>query len=160
MRFVTLAAVSAAASLTVVGSMAQTTNNTTSTSSLIPTDISQACTDFMTKLNSDSSIQTCTAPLLSATQFYANATSAASSNSSSSGSASALTDSLSQLCDTNTGCDAGLIRTYLAQFWTACSPEIRAKNQGVLNVYDVLYLINPFHQAVCTKDDSNKYCVL
>jgi hypothetical protein len=168
MRFSSaLATVSVVASLTVTSTMAQTTSSTsssnTTTSSLIPTGISDACTAFMTQLNNDASIQTCTAPLLSATQFYANATSAAEANSTSTStnsSASALTSSLSQLCQSNTGCDADLIRSYLSQFWTACDTEIRAENAGVLDVYDVLYLINPFHQAVCTKDDSNNYCVL
>jgi len=166
MRFSSaLATVSAFATFSAAGVMAQTSNTTTTTTttSLIPTDISQACSDFMTKLNSDSLIQTCTKPLLSATQFYANATAAATNSSATANttsSATALTNSLSQLCDTNTGCDSDLIRQYLSQFWTACDTEIRAKHVGVSDVYDVLYLLNPFHQAVCTKDDSNNYCVL
>ncbi|UZJ51260.1 hypothetical protein CBS101457_000580 [Exobasidium rhododendri] len=154
--YTALTTASAMATFSAMSAMAQNTTNTT-TSSLIPTDISPACTTFMTNLNSDPLIATCTAPLLSATQYYANATSTTSNTTSS---AAALTSSLSQLCDNNTGCDSDLIRTYLSQFWTACDTEIRAKNVGVQDVYDVLYLINPFHEAVCTKDDSNNYCVL
>lgn len=164
MRFgPTAKALAAAASISAGSALAQSsTTSTNTTSNLIPVGISPSCTAFMTQLNADTSIQSCTAPLLSATQFYANATAAAqtSTSASTSSSASTLTTSLSQLCKTSAGCNPDLIRQYLSQFWTACDPEIRAKNKGVLNVYDVLYLLNPFHQAVCTQDDSSNYCVL
>lgn len=172
MRTYTLAAAMALASLyTTTTSLAQTTANTTSTttttssssSSLIPTTgVSSGCTSFLNTLNHDTSIQTCTAPLLSATQFYTNASAAAknSTAANTTSSADALTSSLSQLCASNTGCDSSLIRQYLSQFWTACDTELRAENSQILAIYDVLYLLNPFHQAVCTRDDANDYCVL
>lgn len=140
-----------------------TATSATASSSLIPTGISQSCSDFLTSLNSDTNIKACTAPLLSATQYYANATEAASNSKSGKNvttSADALESSLGQLCADATGCQPDVIRTQLSKFWNACSPELKAKNEGVIAVYDVLYLINPFHDAVCTKDDSNNYCVL
>lgn len=158
MRTHTFAAALAMASVFASTSLAQSTS-----SSIIPTTgVSSGCSSFLTTLNNDTAIQTCTAPLLSATQFYANATSAAknSTAANTTSSATALSSSLEKLCATNTGCDSGLIRQLLSQFWTACDSEIRAKNADVLAIYDVLYLLNPFHEAVCTRDDSNNYCVL
>jgi hypothetical protein len=158
MRVHTFAAALTMASVFATTSLAQSTS-----SSVVPTTgVSSACSSFLTTLNNDTEIQTCTAPLLSATQFYANATSAAknSTTATTSSSANALTSSLEKLCATNTGCNSGLIRQRLSQFWTACDSEIRAKNADVLAIYDVLYLLNPFHEAVCTRDDSKNYCVL
>jgi hypothetical protein len=168
MRTYTLAAVMALATLYTTASTAQTITNTTavsspSSSSLIPTTgVSSACTSFLNTLNNDTAIQACTAPLLSATQFYTNASAAAknSTAANTTSSADALTSSLSQLCASNTGCNSSLIRQYLSQFWTACDTELRAENSQILAIYDVLYLLNPFHQAVCTRDDTNDYCVL
>lgn len=163
MRAVATAAALALTSLFATGAVAQTSSN--ATSSAIPTEgVSQGCQSFLSTFNSDTTIQACTAPLLSATQFYANATAAAknstSTNTTSSSAAAALTSSLSQLCATDTGCDSSLIRQRLSNFWTACDAEIRAENEAVLNIYDILYLLTPFHQSVCTRDDSNNYCVL
>lgn len=133
----------------------------TASTSLIPTDISQGCADFLTSLDSDQNIQACTAPLLSATKFYTNATesSSKSNKTDSNSSEQALTDSLAKLCDANAGCQPDVIRAQLSKFWTACSAELKEKNEGVLKVYDILYLLNPFHDAVCTKD-KDEYCVL
>lgn len=108
----------------------------------------------MTTLNADSSIKTCTAPLLSATNYYVNATSDSKEKSE-----SALQDTLTQLCASNAGCDSAIIRNYLSQFWTNCMDEIKAKNKGVQDVYDVLYLINPFREAICSKDGDGNYCL-
>lgn len=166
MRVVATAAALVLTSLFATETMGQTTSNTTTTTtttSAIPTDgVSQGCQSFLSTFNSDTTIQSCTAPLLSATQFYANATAAAknSTSTNTTSSAAALTSSLKQLCATNTGCNSSLIRQYLSNFWTACDAEIRAENEAVLNIYDYLYLLTPFHQAVCTLDDSNNYCVL
>ncbi|CAO1624437.1 unnamed protein product [Jaminaea pallidilutea] len=117
---------------------------------------STTCNSFMDKLNSDASIKTCTAPLVSAVDYYTNAT---SSSASSSAANSALQDSLGRLCGANTGCDSNLIRQYLSEFWTSCMDEIKSQNTEVLARYDVLYLLNPFREAICSKDDSGEYCL-
>lgn len=153
----TLSAASALAQTISTTASAATSTDTSTLS--IPTGISAVCTQFMTKLNTDTGIQACTSPLLQATSFYANAK-AAKNATSNQDSKSALTQSLDQLCSPTAGCQADLIRRNLADFWVACSPEIKAQNKGVQGVYDVLYLINPFHDAVCTKDDSDNFCVL
>ncbi|PWN37439.1 uncharacterized protein FA14DRAFT_159493 [Meira miltonrushii] len=135
-----------------------------STSSLIPTGISSGCSDFLNSLNSDATLQACTAPLLSATQYYANATTVAKGNKAATSnvtdSASALKNSLGQLCANTTGCQPSTIRSNLSKFWNACGTELKSKNEQVIALYDVLYLINPFHDAVCTTDDNNNFCIL
>lgn len=115
---------------------------------------SPACNTLINQLNADDQIKKCTDPLLTATQTYANATQKSGSDIS-----TALTTSLGDLCGSNAGCDTGLIRTYLSQFWDACSDDIKNKNQKVSDVYDVLYLINPFREAICTKDAGQNYCL-
>lgn len=37
--------------------------------------------------------------------------------------------------------------------------EIKSQNSQVLAYYDVLYLLNPFREAICSKDDSGNYCL-
>lgn len=141
-----------------------TSSASASTSTLIPTGISSGCSEFLNSLNSDSTLQACTAPLLSATQYYANATTAAKGNKASSSdvtdSATALKNSLGKLCANATGCQPSTIRSQLSKFWNACGAELKSKNEQVVALYDVLYLINPFHDAVCTTDDNQNYCIL
>lgn len=141
-----------------------TASASASTSSLIPTGISSGCSDFLNSLNSDATLQACTAPLLSATQYYANATTVAKGNKAASSnvtdSATALKNSLGQLCANATGCQPSTIRSQLSKFWNACGTELKSKNEQVVALYDVLYLINPFHDAVCTTDDNNNFCIL
>lgn len=144
------------ATLVAVSSAATAQTTTSSAVSGIPTGISSNCSSFLTKLNADSSIKACTAPLLSATTYYTNATKSSSAKNAASG---ALQESLSRLCGANTGCDSGLIRQYLSEFWSSCTPEIKSQTDGVLDVYDVLYLLNPFREAICSKDDDGNFCL-
>ncbi|CAO1630495.1 unnamed protein product [Sympodiomycopsis kandeliae] len=145
---------SSLASVLLVSSSAYAQSLTASAPSSIPTGISTGCNSFLTTLNGDSSIKTCTAPLLSATQFYTNATKGDPDSSK-----DALQETLTQLCAADTGCDSSIIRQYLSQFWGQCMSEIKAKNKDVQDVYDVLYLINPFREAICSKDDDGNYCL-
>lgn len=111
------------------------------------------CNTLINELNADPQIKTCTDPLSKATGAYTNATTAGEDVS------SALKTSLGSLCGSNAGCDAGLIRNYLSRFWGACSDDIKNSNKQVVDVYDVLYLINPFREAICTKDAGQNYCL-
>lgn len=150
-RAATFAAAAAAALLVSFAATAEAQSSTA-----IPSGISSTCATFLTELNSDDSIKSCTAPLLSATDFYTNATSGKTSTSTAS---TVLQESLSQLCGVNTGCDGNLIKTYLANFWSDCMSEIKAKRSTVLAYYDVLYLLNPFREAICSQDDNGNYCL-
>lgn len=53
------------------------------------------------------------------------------------------------------------MRSILSDLYTACSDELTsALNSDVLKLYDVLYAILPFREALCAKDDSGSYCML
>jgi len=112
-------------------------------SSEIPTSISSGCSTFLTALNSASAIQTCISPLLNALT---------SSN----------TASISSVCTTATSssCSDSTVRTWLTYFKGNCTAEIvTSPNQDVVALYDVLYVVKPFTNAVCAKDQNGTYCL-
>lgn len=152
---VVTAASSLATSLVVLSTLISSSHQVAAQSTL-PTNISSTCTSFLTSLDSDSRIKTCTAPLLSATQYYTNTTTGSTSTEDAD---DALRESLGELCTSGQGCDSDMIRQYLNQFWTACTTEITAQNKAVQDVYDVLYLINPFREAICSTDGNGNYCL-
>ncbi|EST07597.1 hypothetical protein PSEUBRA_002684 [Kalmanozyma brasiliensis GHG001] len=118
--------------------------------SAIPSDVSSGCQTFLSTLNSDAQLNACTKPLLTATQYYAsNSTDAASQ----------LDPTLADLCSSNTGCDADIIRQRLDQFWQACHTDLQSANAVVQAMYDNLYMITPLINSICSKDDTNEYCL-
>ncbi|CCM00848.1 uncharacterized protein FIBRA_02891 [Fibroporia radiculosa] len=123
---------------------------------LIPTGISANCTQFLTTFNADTSLSSCTSPLISATsQFGPNA------SDSSDPSASTVESSLGTLCGSTSACSSSSIRTSIASFYAACTTELTSSpNAAVQRTYDVLYSLIPLSQAMCSKDDNGKYCVL
>ncbi|CEH17954.1 hypothetical protein CBOM_04329 [Ceraceosorus bombacis] len=158
MRFTSTFYLATSAALLSVASLssAQSTTSAAATpqSSYIPTSgASPQCTQYMSDLNSDDTLEQCIAPLLEATNFFAKSTNDTAPSS------MELTGSLDRICSAS-ACDSGTIRKKLSDFYSACRAEVQATQQQVLEVYDFLYLINPFRQAVCTKDDSQKYCLL
>ncbi|THH19178.1 hypothetical protein EW146_g1955 [Bondarzewia mesenterica] len=122
---------------------------------LIPTSISSGCTDFLTSLNSNSSLASCIQPLVSATADFGP-----SSNATGNASASAISSALNNVCGSSSSCDDSVIRGMLANFYSACPAELTSKsNSDVIRTYDVIYALTPLKEAVCSKDDSGRYCV-
>lgn len=121
-------------------------------SSLIPTNISSSCYTLLLQLDGDSLFDQCTQPLIQATEIYANASSSNTSESS-------LTQSLDSLCNHQNGCDRTLVRQYIAQFWDQCADELESQNQQVMQLYDYLYIFNPFRDAICSKGTNDTYCL-
>lgn len=116
---------------------------------LIPDGISDACSTFLTSLNSDTTMSSCLASL----------NTALSSFTSGSGSASAVSKTLSSLCSTNS-CSASSMRAKLTEFKDACSADLTS-NDMVAKQYDVWYSLIPFKSAICAKDaDTQAYCLL
>ncbi|WFD00894.1 hypothetical protein MYAM1_003649 [Malassezia yamatoensis] len=144
----TLAAFIVPATVAAVGSSPSSIN----ASSLIPTNVSSGCYTLLLQLDSDSLFQQCTSPLIEATEIYVNATSSNESSSS-------LTQSLDHLCTEQTGCDRTLVRQYIAQFWDSCTSELESGNDQVAQLYDYLYIFNPFRDAMCTKNSNGTYCL-
>lgn len=147
------AAGSLAATLLVLGSSVAPVaaqSNIAANVSAIPSDISATCSTFLSTLNSDAQLDACTKPLLTATQYYAsNSTDAASQ----------LDPTLADLCSSNTGCDANIIRQRLDQFWQNCHTDLQSANAVVQAMYDNLYMITPLVNSICSKDESNDYCL-
>jgi hypothetical protein len=102
------------------------------------------------------------APLANITALY-NPVVAANSSSDAS-TASTVTSTLTQLCASSTGCSDELIRSYLSSFYSSCSAELidpNAYSKDVREIYDFLYVVNPFKGAVCSKNGgTQRYCVL
>ncbi|ETW80052.1 hypothetical protein HETIRDRAFT_477638 [Heterobasidion irregulare TC 32-1] len=139
-------------SLLATGALAQ---SSTSSNPLIPSGISSGCSSFLTTLNSNSTLSSCLAPLVSATTDFGP-----SSNATGSPSASTISTALNNVCGSSTSCDESTIRSQLASFYSACSAELTSSsNQDVIRTYDVLYALTPLKTAICAKDDSGRYCV-
>jgi len=122
--------------------------------SSIPAGISSSCSNFLTTLNSDTSLSACTSALTTATAAFAP--------SNASPSPSALSSALQNLCSAtvSSACPDSLLRGKIAAFYSACSAELTSSlNQEVVKTYDVLYSLIPFKEAICTKDDSGDFCV-
>lgn len=121
---------------------------------LIPSGISQNCTAFLTSLNSNSGIQSCAQSLVSATQAYAPGSNSANPT------AASMTSTLNTLCSSSDSCPASLINGILMNFYSQCNAELTTNpNTDVRRTYDVLYVMTPMKQAVCSKDDKGNYCV-
>jgi len=122
---------------------------------LIPQDISGGCSTFMTSLDSDPQILSCT-------KAFSNAvTTFGVGSDSTTFTTSAVTSALSTLSSSLSACSESVIRSKLTDFYSACSNELTSSpNSDVIRAYDVLFVLYPFSQAVCTKDDSGNYCVL
>ncbi|KAF5329752.1 hypothetical protein D9619_009112 [Psilocybe cf. subviscida] len=155
--FKTLVFVSALAS----AAFAQTSStNTTAAAApagnpLIPTNISSTCTAFLTSLDSNTALAGCLSAMSTATSAFAPGSSTSSS--------AAVTSALTNLCSTSidSTCPESLFRTQLANFLTACTPElVSSPVQDVLRIYDVLYLMAPMKDATCAKADDDSYCVM
>jgi hypothetical protein len=122
---------------------------------LIPQGISTSCSTYMSTLDSDTQMQSCTKAFTNAVASFGPG------SSSNSVSVSAVNSALNTLSSSLSACSPSDIRSQLTNFYSACSNELTSSpNSGVIQAYDVLYVLYPFSQAVCTKDDSGNYCVL
>jgi len=125
------------------------------TNPLIPSTISGDCSKYMSKLDSDPQILSCTKAFANAVANFG-----VGSNSGNA-SASAVNSALNNLCPNLSACPQSVIRSQLTDFYAACSNELTSSpNSDVIRAYDVLYVLYPLSRAVCTKADSGKYCVL
>lgn len=122
---------------------------------LIPSGISQACSTYLTSLNSDSTLARCLSTLTNATSAFAPGSSTPSSAS--------VTSALTSLCadSVSNACPESLIRTQITAFYTACTAELTTnKVSDVIRIYDVLYTIPPLRTSICSKDDNGAWCVM
>ena len=110
----------------------------------------------MDTLNSDSTLSSCVQPLINATASF-------SPSSGSNLTAAEIDSTLATLCKANAGCSDSIIRTWLSNFYAACSVELTSStgySAQVRELYDILYVVNPLKGAVCSIDSANQdYCV-
>jgi len=101
-------------------------------------------------------MSSCTNPIIAATSQFGPGAS-----SSSTPSAGTINAALNSICSTAANsCTDQTFRSKLADFYSACTAELTTNvNSDVIRTYDVLYALTPLKQAICTKDDSGKYCV-
>lgn len=122
---------------------------------LIPTGISTSCTNYLTTFDGDASFTSCT-------NIYTTAlASFAPSANTSLPSSSAVATALDTLCAANatSPCPQSTLTTQLSAFYAACSAELTsAPNPSVKLLYDVLYVLQPLRQSVCSKDDNGNFC--
>ncbi|KAK7688725.1 hypothetical protein QCA50_008264 [Cerrena zonata] len=118
------------------------------TSSLIPTGISSTCGSFLSTLNNDSSLASCTTPLISATSAILSGNTTSTSG---------VSSTLNNVCGSAVQCDEVAIRKQLTSFYQSCTSDM-GTNSDVLAMYDALYAIVPLKKAICSKDDSGAYC--
>lgn len=99
-------------------------------------------------LDKDSTLSLCVTPLLTLTNQAATSTDKA-----------ALTSSLGKLCSARP-CSDTTIRSNLTSFYSACQDELSSDSSSIRELYDILYVVQPLRNVVCTKDDkTNEYCV-
>ena len=123
----------------------------------IPQGISSGCTDYLVTLNNNAELAQCIKPITDATAQFGP-----SSNNSTTPSVETITSALDTLCSSQTSsCSDTTLRQTLSEFTKACSAELTGSNANaaVIRQYDVIYVLTPMKQAVCSRDDSGKYCV-
>jgi hypothetical protein len=127
--------------------------NDSSVNPLIPNGISQNCTTFLIALNADISLNSCLSTLTNITSAFApGATTPTSSD---------VTSTLTNLCadSATSACPESLIRTQITAFYSACPAELTTGAvQAVRTIYEVLYVLLPLQESICSKDSSGNWC--
>ncbi|GHJ88212.1 hypothetical protein NliqN6_4614 [Naganishia liquefaciens] len=155
---------SASASLTASASaVASTAAASNISTAMIPANLTGSCTTYLHSLNVDAKFAQCIQPLSNITALF---NPASGQNNASAYATSDITRTLANLCSNSaiSSCSSSLVRSYLSQFYSACKNELQANDNGnaaVRDLYDFLYVVTPFRNAICTKNGaSSKYCVL
>jgi len=121
-------------------------------SKLIPdSNVSDTCKAYMNQLDADTSLQSCTSALMTATSAFSSTSDAGTA---------AVSSALNNLCSSsvNSACSTASTRQHCSQFYTACQSEIDGGNAQVKNLYETLYILAPMRNALCSKDDQGRYC--
>lgn len=152
---------SGSASSTASSSAASPSATAVISSAMIPSGISNTCSTYLSGLNTDGAFAQCVEPLYQLTSAFNPSTGYSADNVTS----TTITSTLTPLCASSAKCSDNLIRSYLGQFYASCGTELTPGGSGysdsVRELYDYLYVLNPFRSAVCARDSgSQKYCVL
>jgi len=120
---------------------------------LIPASASSKCQAYMNTLNSDKTMQACIAPLLTATARFQPST-AATAN------AGDVSWAMDQLCNSSHSCKQSDVQATITAFYSACNDELASgANDSIRTTFDLVYMLIPLRNAVCSKDADGKYCL-
>jgi len=147
----------AAGSALAQGSSSSSAPASSSTGSpLIPTGISSGCNAFLVKLNGNTELTKCFDALNTLTQGYGPGNTTVYSK-------AAVTSTLNSVCSDTTAaqCPPSVIRGQLADFYPACMDELVTNPKAeVVKIYEVLYALPAFKDAICTKGDDGNFCAI
>jgi len=125
-------------------------------STLIPANITSACSTFLGSINNDNQLSNCIQPLLNATASF-------SPTNNNTLTEDDINNTLGAICKGSAGCDDATIRQWLSEFYSNCQAELTGQetySSDVRELYDVLYVANPLKAAVCSINSANQdYCV-
>ncbi|KAH6912064.1 hypothetical protein BKA70DRAFT_1145337 [Coprinopsis sp. MPI-PUGE-AT-0042] len=120
---------------------------------LIPSNVSDGCSKFLNGLNANAQVSTCTSALNVALDGFAPGKPATAT-------AAEIASALENVCGSD-ACPSTLITQQVTAFYSACTAELTSSPvDEVVRLYDILYVINPMKGAICSKDDTNKWCVM
>jgi len=123
-----------------------------STNSLIPASISTGCAAYLSNLNTNTQIQSCLSPITTALAPFSP------TNNLTSCSSSTVNTALGSLCSSTT-CSQSIFTSQLGAFYANCTAELTSSpNSQVKLIYDAIYALVPFWEAMCSKDDNGDYC--
>ncbi|EGG08013.1 uncharacterized protein MELLADRAFT_85280 [Melampsora larici-populina 98AG31] len=123
------------------------------TNARIPSSVSGACQAFLARLNSNSEVKACTAPLMNATASFSSGASSVTPDQ--------VQSAFHDLCGpaSGNGCQTGLFHEILSHFSGNCSDELHAGIPAIRSAYDVLYIMTPYKRALCAQDPkTGDYC--
>lgn len=118
---------------------------------LIPSNISDGCRTFLNALDTNTQVSACTSALNVGLDGFAPGKPATAS-------ASEIASALETVCSSN-ACPADVISKQLTDFSSACPTELSSVEEVTI-LYDILYTISPLKDAVCSKGDDGKWCVM
>jgi len=120
---------------------------------LIPSNISQGCSTFLNALNTNTQVSACTSALNIGLDGFAPGKTATAS-------AADIAKALETVCSSN-ACPSNVMTQQLTAFYSACTPELTSDPvKEIVSLYDILYVISPMKEAVCSKGDDGKWCVM
>jgi len=120
---------------------------------LIPANISDNCRTFLDGLNSNTQVAACTTAMNTGLARFAPGSAATAS-------ASEIASALEAVCGSD-ACDAKIFSQPLTAFMTACNEELTTSSvPEVVAFYDFLYVAAPMKNAMCSKGDDGKWCVM
>jgi hypothetical protein len=124
---------------------------------LIPNSLSAKCKTYLAAFNTNTRLQACIAPIVSATSKFTP-----SSNDLTQADVSAA---LAGICAPAAACKQSDIQSVITEFYSNCQDDLvsgsgSAASDSLRTTFDIVYVLNPLRAAICTKDPKDDtYCL-